>query len=119
MIKEAPYFEDAHGHTIDSSFDDPEREFQRKELAERVREALNTLSPRQAQTLRLLFGMGGEKTHTYKEVAKIFGITPSGVNALRMRALGNLKYKSELLQQIVSYDFWRDMKGIYSDAAYQ
>ncbi|MBQ7010315.1 MAG: sigma-70 family RNA polymerase sigma factor [Clostridia bacterium] len=58
-----------------------------KERARDVRAALEALTPRQKEVIRLVFGAG----HTHKEAANILGVSENAVSLLIIRAREKLK----------------------------
>ena len=53
--------------------------------------AINVLSPREKQIIRLRFGLGGGKEQTQKEVADQLGISQSYISRLEKRIISRLK----------------------------
>ena len=53
--------------------------------------AINTLSPRERQSITLRFGLGGGKEQTQKEVADQLGISQSYISRLEKRIISRLK----------------------------
>jgi RNA polymerase sigma factor (sigma-70 family) len=56
--------------------------------------ALNSLSTREAQVLRLRFGMGERKDHTLEEVGARFSVTRERVRQIEAEALRKLRHRS-------------------------
>lgn len=52
---------------------------------------LKILPPREAEVIRMRFGMGGYDTHTLEEVAKKWGITRERIRELEARAIRKLR----------------------------
>ena len=63
-------------------------------LAEALREILNTLTQREADVLRLRFGMYDGKTHTLEEVGQIFGVTRERIRQIENKAIRKLRHPS-------------------------
>lgn len=63
---------------------------QRKE----VEKILQTLTPREAEIVRLRFGLGSGYPRTLEEVGKIFGITRERVRQIEMKAIRKLRHPS-------------------------
>ena len=63
-------------------------------LAEALSEILNTLTEREADVLRLRFGMYDGKTHTLEEVGQIFGVTRERIRQIESKALRKLRHPS-------------------------
>jgi len=70
---------------------EPEQDVESRLLAESVRDALNTLEPRDARVLRLYFGLEGEREHTLEEIGNMLGVTRERIRQLRDRALRRLR----------------------------
>ena len=63
-------------------------------LAEALGEILNTLTEREADVLRLRFGMCDGKTHTLEEVGQIFGVTRERIRQIENKAIRKLRHPS-------------------------
>lgn len=63
-------------------------------LAEALSEILNTLTEREADVLRLRFGMCDGKTHTLEEVGQIFGVTRERIRQIENKAIRKLRHPS-------------------------
>lgn len=63
-------------------------------LAEALSEILNTLTDREADVLRLRFGMCDGKTHTLEEVGQIFGVTRERIRQIENKAIRKLRHPS-------------------------
>ena len=63
-------------------------------LAEALSEILNTLTDREADVLRLRFGMYDGKTHTLEEVGQIFGVTRERIRQIENKAIRKLRHPS-------------------------
>lgn len=63
-------------------------------LAEALSEILNTLTEREADVLRLRFGMYDGKTHTLEEVGQIFGVTRERIRQIENKAIRKLRHPS-------------------------
>ena len=61
-------------------------------LAEALSEILNTLTEREADVLRLRFGMYDGKTHTLEEVGQIFGVTRERIRQIENKAIRKLRH---------------------------
>jgi RNA polymerase primary sigma factor len=58
---------------------------------EDLRDALGTLPPREAEILRLYFGMNGDRSLTLEEIGARFGLTRERIRQLKERALARLR----------------------------
>ena len=63
-------------------------------LAEALSDILNTLTEREADVLRLRFGMYDGKTHTLEEVGQIFGVTRERIRLIENKAIRKLRHPS-------------------------
>ncbi len=61
-------------------------------LRDDVAAVLADLKPREAEVLRLRYGLQGERVHTLKEVGEQMGVTRERVRQLEMRALRKLRH---------------------------
>ena len=62
------------------------------DVTEHVLRVLNTLSPREAEIIRMRFGIGLDKDYTLEEIGKHFSITRERVRQIEEKALRKLKY---------------------------
>ncbi|HET8653996.1 MAG TPA: RNA polymerase sigma factor RpoD/SigA [Longimicrobiaceae bacterium] len=63
----------------------------RIELRERVERVLARLSPRQAQVLRLYYGLDDGRDHTLEEIGELLGVSKQSVQVAHKRALANAR----------------------------
>ncbi len=63
-------------------------------LAEALREILDTLTDREADVLRMRFGMYDGRTHTLEEVGQIFGVTRERIRQIENKAIRKLRHPS-------------------------
>ena len=63
-------------------------------LKEQLNDVLKTLTPREAQVLRLRFGLEGGHPHTLEEVGAIFNVTRERIRQIEAKALRKLRYPS-------------------------
>ena len=63
-------------------------------LAEALSEILGTLTDREADVLRMRFGMYDGKTHTLEEVGQIFGVTRERIRQIENKAIRKLRHPS-------------------------
>lgn len=63
-------------------------------LREQLNEVLNTLTSREAQVLRLRFGLEDGKTRTLEEVGRVFNITRERIRQIEAKALRKLRHPS-------------------------
>ncbi|MCE2455370.1 MAG: RNA polymerase sigma factor RpoD/SigA [Gemmatimonadetes bacterium] len=70
---------------------EPEIEVENRVLQETISQALSGLDDRDAQVLRLYFGLDGGRQHTLEEIGKELGVTRERIRQLRDRALRRLR----------------------------
>jgi len=59
-----------------------------------IKEALKTLTPREAETLRLYFGIDTNKTYTLKEIGDKYGVSRERARQIKVRAIRRLRHAS-------------------------
>ena len=63
-------------------------------LAEALEEILGTLTEREADVLKMRFGMYDGRTHTLEEVGQIFGVTRERIRQIENKAIRKLRHPS-------------------------
>ena len=63
-------------------------------LAEALKEILDTLTEREADVLRMRFGMYDGRTHTLEDVGQIFGVTRERIRQIENKAIRKLRHPS-------------------------
>ena len=63
-------------------------------LAEALAEILDTLTQREADVLKMRFGMYDGRTHTLEEVGQIFGVTRERIRQIENKAIRKLRHPS-------------------------
>ncbi len=95
---ESPVGEDEDGHLGDFIEDkngiDPQGALLEANLAASTREVLATLAPREAQVLKMRFGIGERANHTLEEVGNDFAVTRERIRQIEAKALRKLKHPS-------------------------
>ena len=71
--------------------DDPSRAFQDHSMVDCVKKSLDELAPREAQVLRLRYGIGTNKDHTLEEVGHALGLTRERVRQIESAAIRKLR----------------------------
>ena len=96
---ETPVGENASlGYVIeDKETPSPFDVMERKELREMMEKILSNLPPREAEILRLRFGIGGDEEHTLQEIGRKFGISRERVRQLEKKGINRLKHWREQL----------------------
>ena len=59
-----------------------------------LKEILDTLTEREADVLRMRFGMYDGRTHTLEEVGQIFGVTRERIRQIENKAIRKLRHPS-------------------------
>jgi RNA polymerase sigma factor (sigma-70 family) len=62
-----------------------------RELQDAIREAMQSLNPREQRVLRLRFGLDGEPPHTLEEVGLVVNVTKERVRQIQARACRRLE----------------------------
>lgn len=63
-------------------------------LAEKTRQVLSTLTPREEKVLRMRFGIGEKSDHTLEEVGQDFEVTRERIRQIEAKALRKLRHPS-------------------------
>ena len=63
-------------------------------LSEALKEVLDTLTEREAEVLRMRFGMYDGRTHTLEEVGQEFGVTRERIRQIENKAIRKLRHPS-------------------------
>ncbi len=87
----------------DESSASPEDEFLIQAVKEEIEKVLKTLQPREAEILRLRFGLKDGTVHTLEQLGQIFGITRERVRQIEKRAIIKLRHpkRSAKLKEFV------------------
>lgn len=78
----------------DTHFINPESAYIKEFNGDVVNAVLDTLSDREANILRLRFGIGGKKAMTLEEVGKEYGLTRERIRQIEAKALRKLRHPS-------------------------
>jgi RNA polymerase primary sigma factor len=70
----------------------PDKELLTDSLSKEIERALNTLTRREADIIRLYFGLNGKHTHTLEEIGEKFNLTRERVRQIKERAIKRLKH---------------------------
>ena len=74
-------------------------------LKEQISEVLNTLAPREAEVLRLRFGLEDGRSRTLEEVGQSFGVTRERIRQIEAKALRKLRHPVRLRKLQGNFDF--------------
>ena len=80
----------------DKEAESPERVVMRRAMVEEIRSALETLSPREAQILKMYFGINGDDPMTLEQIGNQFSLTKERGRQIRDKALSALKHPSRM-----------------------
>ncbi len=69
---------------------------ERNNVTEQILMVLNTLTQREAEVIRMRFGIGEDRDHTLEEVGRHFSITRERVRQIEVKALRKLKHPNRL-----------------------
>jgi RNA polymerase primary sigma factor len=83
----------------DTSEITPEKTAALANLREKLKQAIQTLSPKERRVISLRYGLEDGAIYTLEEIGKIFGITRERVRQIEIKALEKLK-DNELIQKI-------------------
>ena len=73
-------------------------------LKEQISEVLKTLAPREAEVLRLRFGLEDGRSRTLEEVGQSFGVTRERIRQIEAKALRKLRHPVRLRKLQGNFD---------------
>jgi RNA polymerase primary sigma factor len=79
------------GYLISDSADSPEENSIQRDAAERVRDVLQFLTPREREIIRRRFGFDSDIDHTLQQLAEQFGVSRERIRQIQNEALGKLR----------------------------
>ena len=93
---DAPFVKDEEGNMYDVLLSEdasrPDKELLTDSLRKEIERALNTLAQREADIIRLYYGLTGKHTHTLEEIGKKYNLTRERVRQIKERAIKRLKH---------------------------
>jgi RNA polymerase primary sigma factor len=93
---DAPLAQDEEGNMYDvllsEDVSSPDKELLTDSLRKEIERALNTLTRREADIIRLYFGLTGKHTHTLEEIGEKFNLTRERIRQIKERAIKRLKH---------------------------
>ncbi len=94
----APLRKDGDGSLFDLIHDEshasPEEEVMDESLQEQIEAVLSTLKPREADIIRLYYGIGREESLTLDEIGERYGLTRERIRQIKEKALRRLRHLS-------------------------
>ena len=72
----------------------PDRSLLHESLRTEIERALETLTPREADVIRLYFGLGNQHPMTLEEIGETFDLTRERVRQIKEKAIRRLKHTS-------------------------
>ena len=72
----------------------PDKDLLHESLRTEIERALETLTPREADVIRLYFGLGNQHTMTLEEIGETFDLTRERVRQIKEKAIRRLKHTS-------------------------
>lgn len=95
---DAPLIDGEDGTMIDLMKNDtapnPDEQLLHESLKKEIERTLATLTPREADVIRLFFGLGGKPAMTLEEIGEKFDLTRERVRQIKEKALRRLKQQS-------------------------
>jgi RNA polymerase primary sigma factor len=95
---DAPISPDEEGNMYDLLYNDdnpyPDRELLNESLRKEIERALSTLTYREANIVRLYFGLNGKHPHTLEEIGEEFNLTRERVRQIKEKAIKRLKHST-------------------------
>jgi RNA polymerase primary sigma factor len=96
---DAPLSDDEGGNMYDVFLSEdassPDKELITDSLCEEIERALNTLTRREAEVIRLYYGLNGRHPHTLEEIGEEFNITRERIRQIKKQGIKRLKHTSK------------------------
>ena len=73
----------------------PDKDLMHESLYTEINRALDTLSPREADVVRLYYGIGEQPSMTLEEIGSTFDLTRERVRQIREKAIRKLRHSSK------------------------
>jgi RNA polymerase primary sigma factor len=93
---DAPLAQDEEGNMYDVLINEdassPDKDLLTASLNLEIERALNTLTLREADIIRLYFGLNGKHTHTLEEISEEFNITRERIRQIKGKAILRLRH---------------------------
>lgn len=95
---DAPFVQGEESRLLDVIQDErtpmPDQDLMKESLSKEVERALNTLSDREAEVIRLYFGLGREHSLTLEEIGEKFALTRERVRQIKEKAIRRMRHAS-------------------------
>jgi RNA polymerase primary sigma factor len=95
---DAPISPDDEGNMYEVIYNEdnphPDRELLNESLRKEIERALSTLTYREANIVRLYFGLNGKHAHTLEEIGEEFNLTRERVRQIKEKAIKRLKHST-------------------------
>jgi RNA polymerase primary sigma factor len=102
LSMDAPFAQGEDNRLLDVIQDErqpsPDSELMKESLSKEVERALSTLSAREAEVIRLYFGLGREHSLTLEEIGEKFKLTRERVRQIKEKAIRRLRHASRSKQ---------------------
>jgi RNA polymerase primary sigma factor len=102
LSMDAPFAQGEDNRLLDVIQDErqpaPDNELMKESLSREVERALSTLSDREAEVIRLYFGLGREHSLTLEEIGEKFKLTRERVRQIKEKAIRRLRHASRSKQ---------------------
>ena len=84
----------------------PDSEMVDDSLKKEIERSLSTLSAREADIIKLYYGLNGEPPYSLEEIGKLFNLTRERVRQIKEKAIKRLKhtYRSRILKNFINDD---------------
>src|SRR4030043_1190994 len=96
---DAPLAQDEEGDMYDvllnEDISSPDKDLLTDSLRKEIERALNTLTQREANIIRLYFGLSGKHVHTLEEISEKYNLTKERVRQIKERTIMRLKHTSK------------------------
>jgi RNA polymerase primary sigma factor len=96
---DAPLSNDEGGNMYDvylsADNSSPDKDLLMDSLSKEIERALNTLTTREAEVIRLYYGLNGRPSHTLEEIGEEFNITRERIRQIKEKGIKRLKHASK------------------------
>ncbi|MCK4856098.1 MAG: sigma-70 family RNA polymerase sigma factor, partial [Bacteroidales bacterium] len=96
---DAPLSHDEEGNMYDVLLSEdapcPDHGLLTDSLCKEIDRALNTLTQREAEIIRLYYGLNGKHSHTLEEIGEEFNITRERIRQIKAKGISRLKHISK------------------------